>query len=89
METNVASRPLTQKQRAVYEFIFQQIEETGIAPTHQDIADKFSMSAPSAAVCHINAIRKRGYIGEFTNRSRSYVFILKPDGSKFRGFRTI
>ena len=55
-------QPLTDRQRAVYDFIRDHIREHHNAPTMRQIISHFGMKSPNGAMCHLNALEQRGWI---------------------------
>ncbi len=53
---------LTDRQRQVLEFITSHIDNSGYPPTQRDIASHLGVSGPRAAVKHLDALEKKGYI---------------------------
>jgi len=53
---------LTTKQRSVYQFIRAYQREHRNMPTCKAIANKFGWKSVNSAQCHVNALRKKGYI---------------------------
>jgi repressor LexA len=52
----------TRAQRRVLEFIQSEIRADRPAPTHQEIADRFEFRSTRAAACHLEALKRKGYI---------------------------
>jgi repressor LexA len=52
----------TRAQRRVLEFIQSEIRADRPAPTHQEIADRFGFRSTRAAACHLEALKRKGYI---------------------------
>lgn len=68
--TSVDERlPLTDRQREVYDFIRWHIEEWHRPPTYREMIDAFDLSGPSAMVCHLTALTKKGWIEHDQNAS--------------------
>lgn len=53
---------LTRAQRKVLDFIQGEIRADRPAPTHQEIADHFGFRSTRAAACHLEALKRKGYI---------------------------
>ncbi len=62
MTTTEAPRPITLRQREVYDWIFAFIEERGYSPTTREIMLAFGWSTPNATMCHLLPLRKKGYV---------------------------
>lgn len=65
-----ASR-MTQRQREVYEFIRDKIQNRGYGPTVREIGTEFSISSPNGVMCHLKALEKKGLIAREPNMSRA------------------
>ncbi|MFQ6008705.1 MAG: transcriptional repressor LexA [Candidatus Zixiibacteriota bacterium] len=55
-------KALTEKQRAILEFIQNQIVTRGHAPTFREIGKRFSIRSTNGVRTHLNAIIKKGYL---------------------------
>jgi repressor LexA len=53
---------LTEKQRAVYEFIRERIENRGYGPSIREICDAFNIKSPNGVMCHLKALQKKKMI---------------------------
>jgi repressor LexA len=53
---------LTRAQRRVLEFIQNEIHADRPAPTHQEIANRFGYRSTRAAACHLEALKRKGFI---------------------------
>jgi SOS-response transcriptional repressor LexA len=53
---------LTRQQRKVYAYLRRHIAEHGWAPTTRELVDAFGWATPNAAVCHLAAIARKGWI---------------------------
>lgn len=62
---------LTKKQKEVYDFIEEQIEENGYAPSLPEIRDHFQISAVSTVHEHVTELVKKGFLKRAKNVSRS------------------
>lgn len=54
--------PLTEAQRKVLEFIFEQIRDTGMPPTLREICAKLGWNAVGSAQDVVSALRKKGFL---------------------------
>ncbi len=61
---------LTDKQRAVLEFIKQRISHRGISPTIREIGEKFSISSTNGVRLHLNALIRKGFLKKHAFISR-------------------
>ena len=62
---------LTKKQKAVFQFIREQIDGRGYGPTVREIGEKFGIQSPNGVMCHLRALEKKGLITREPNRSRA------------------
>jgi len=62
---------LTQRQKAVYEFIRDKITNRGYGPTVREIGERFQISSPNGVMCHLKALEKKGLIRRSPNKSRA------------------
>jgi repressor LexA len=65
------SEQLTKRQRAVYEFIRDKIQNRGYGPTVREIGERFRISSPNGVMCHLKALEKKGLIRREPNMSRA------------------
>jgi repressor LexA len=62
---------LTSRQREVFEFIREKINDRGYGPTVREIGDYFGISSPNGVMCHLKALEKKGLITREPNMSRA------------------
>ena len=62
---------LTKRQRAVYEFIREKIENRGYGPTVREIGDHFAIQSPNGVMCHLRALEKKGAIRRTPDKARA------------------
>lgn len=62
---------LTQRQKAVLQFISQYIGQSGYPPTFQEIADAFGIASKHGVVRHLVALERKGYITRSDTLARS------------------
>jgi repressor LexA len=65
------SEQLTKRQRAVYEFIRDKIQNRGYGPTVREIGERFRISSPNGVMCHLKALEKKGLIIREPHMSRA------------------
>src|SRR5229473_6427348 len=53
---------LTERQREIYEFIREKIENRGYGPTVREIGTGFDIKSPNGVMCHLKALEKKGLI---------------------------
>ena len=54
--------PMTDRQREVYDFITDESKARGYAVSIREITKRFNFRSPTAAVCHLKALRRKGYV---------------------------
>ena len=64
-------RDLTKRQKAVFLFIRDKIQNRGYGPTVREIGDKFDIGSPNGVMCHLRALEKKGLITREPNMSRA------------------
>ena len=69
---------LTKRQKAVYEFIRDRIQNRGYGPTVREIGKKFKIASPNGVVCHLKALEKKGLITREPNLSRAIQLANEP-----------
>jgi repressor LexA len=62
---------LTDRQKEVYEFIREKIQNRGYGPTVREIGEDFGISSPNGVMCHLRALEKKGLIKRSPNKSRA------------------
>ncbi len=55
-------KPLTAKQQKIFDFIRKYIEQNGYPPAIRDIGDHFGIVSPNGVMCHLKALKSKGYI---------------------------
>src|SRR5262249_35252191 len=53
---------LTDRQKEIYEFIKDKIENRGYGPTVREIGTNFEIRSPNGVMCHLKALEKKGLI---------------------------
>ena len=69
---------LTDRQRAVYEFIRDKIRNRGYGPTVREIGDHFGIRSPNGVMCHLKALEKKQLISREPNMSRAIRLTAEP-----------
>ena len=69
---------LTKRQKAVYEFIRDKIQNRGYGPTVREIGGNFGISSPNGVMCHLKALEKKGLITREPNMSRAIRLTAEP-----------
>ncbi len=70
MSPDPTDRDLTDRQRAVLEFIQAYAEAEGVPPTLQQIADAFGFAQACAAHKHVKRLQQAGYLDVRPNQAR-------------------
>src|SRR3954469_12177003 len=74
---NETKEPLTDRQRAVLEFISQSIERRGYPPTLREIGEHMGIRSTNGVNDHLKALEKKGYLEREDLKSRA----LRPVGA--------
>lgn len=69
---------LTDRQRAVYEFIRDKIRSRGYGPTVREIGEHFKIKSPNGVMCHLKALEKKELIIREPNMSRAIQLAAEP-----------
>jgi repressor LexA len=77
-------RAYTERQRAVLEVIRRSLEERGIAPTLEEIAQELGGTSRVTALAHLRALERKGAIRRRPRESRA-IEVLDPAFSPARG----
>lgn len=62
---------LTRRQKEVFLFIREKIENRGYGPTVREIGEEFEINSPNGVMCHLKALEKKGLITREPNMSRA------------------
>ena len=68
-------KKLTDKQSAILTYIKDYIVSNGYSPIAKDIQSQFGYASQNAALEHLNAIEKKGYIKRTPKIARSIVVL--------------
>ncbi len=66
---------LTDKQREILKFIYEEIRSRQLAPTIREIGEKFSLSSTGTVRDHLKALVNKGYIRIHEGKSRAIELI--------------
>ncbi len=69
----MSDKPLTDKQRKIFEFICAEIEKRGFPPSIREIGKKFDITSPNGVVCHLKALEKKKMLKREGNCARAIV----------------
>ena len=61
--------PLTDRQKAIYDFLLKSIREQGFAPSIPEIGRKFKIASTNGVSDHLKALEKKGYIRRVGKRA--------------------
>lgn len=64
-------KPITKKQKQVFDFINTYRMENGISPTIEELRKKLKLKAVSTVHEHINALKEKGYLAKGENTARN------------------
>jgi repressor LexA len=74
------SRPLTDRQRRVLEYIRASYRQNGFPPTFRMIADEHGFASLNAIYCHVNPLVRKGALRRVeVGRAVRYIPVV-PDG---------
>lgn len=71
---------LTTRQRQVLNFIRRSLQKNGIAPTRAEIADAMGFQSKNAAVDHLKALERKGFIRLHSDLSRGIQMLEGNEG---------
>jgi repressor LexA len=71
-------RRLTERQRAVLDFIAKSIEDSDVPPSLQEIGQAMGGISPTAALAHVVALEKKGYLRR-TPRERRGLEVVRSE----------
>ncbi|MFP4473716.1 MAG: transcriptional repressor LexA, partial [Candidatus Omnitrophota bacterium] len=69
------NKNLTDKQKSVLKFIYNQVRETNLPPTIREIAQHFGYSSTGTVRDYLKALAQKGYIRLAANKSRAIELI--------------
>ncbi|MEM8960706.1 MAG: transcriptional repressor LexA [Acidobacteriota bacterium] len=72
---------LTERQKAVLDFIAEYQREHGIAPTHREIRDHFGYSSYGTVYKHLRLLQEKGYLHRDWNQKRGLELLRTAPGS--------
>ena len=75
---DAAFERLTSRQREVFEFVRDKIQNRGYGPTVREIGQHFGISSPNGVMCHLKALEKKGLIRRSPNKSRAIELVGEP-----------
>ena len=72
-------RPLTRRQREIYDFVREFVAEKGYSPSLEEIGERFGLSSVATVHKHVQHLSEKGYLRKAWNRSRSIEPLLDTD----------
>lgn len=69
---------LTERQRAILQFIAETMRSSGSSPTVREIALHFGMASPKGVTDHLAALERKGYLTRTPGRSRNIHLVHGP-----------
>jgi len=72
---------LTERQKEIYDFIRDSIDNRGYGPTVRDIGKNFEIKSPNGVMCHLKALEKKGLIERAPNSARAIRLVDHRPGS--------
>lgn len=66
---------LTERQRAILEYIQDFLRTRGIAPTHREICERFGFSSYGTVYKHLRLLQDKGYLHRDWNQKRGMVLV--------------
>ena len=65
-------KPLTRREKEVYDYICRTIEENGYSPSVRDIRDSLGIKSTSTVHAYINHLEEKGYIHKVITTDLNY-----------------
>ena len=62
---------LTRRQREIYEYIRDFVDEAGYSPSLEEIGEKFGLTSVATVHRHVELLVEKGYVRKVANSSRS------------------
>lgn len=62
---------LTTRQKEIYDFLADKINNRGYGPTVREIGEEFNIKSPNGVMCHLKALERKGLIRRESNMSRA------------------
>ena len=71
MNQTIERRPLTERQRAIYDHIVEHCRSRGYATTIRELCEHFDIRSPNGVKSHLELMRKKGWVTWEPNHSRT------------------
>lgn len=69
-------RPLTRRQRRIYDYLRRYLKHNGYPPTVREIGDYFMIASPNGVAGHLAALEKKGWIKRKTKGASRAIKLL-------------
>ncbi|MEM9293687.1 MAG: transcriptional repressor LexA [Acidobacteriota bacterium] len=76
---------LTERQKAILDFILSFQGEQGIAPTHREICDQFGYSSYGTVYKHLKLLEQKGYLTRDWNQKRGIQVVMEEEETEASG----
>ncbi|MCP3959374.1 MAG: transcriptional repressor LexA [bacterium] len=73
---------LTERQKAILEFIAEYLQRHGISPTHREIRDEFGYSSFGTVYKHLKLLQEKGYLHRDWNQKRGLELVRAVPGTQ-------
>ncbi|SEB28040.1 hypothetical protein [Paenibacillus sp. 276b] len=70
-------KPLSRRQKDVYDYVRMFIEDNGYSPTIREIADGIMLSSASTVHSHVNSLIRKGYLTQSSGGVRTLALTKK------------
>jgi len=74
--------PLTKRQRQIFDYLSQYIQQHSYAPSLEEIGNRFNLSSLATVHKHLTNLQEKGYIRRAWNRSRSIELVAAHSGER-------
>ena len=75
-------QPLTKRQREIFDFLSEFIDQNGYAPSLEEIGRRFGLSSLATVHKHLTNLQEKGFIRRAWNRSRSVELVPSRVGTR-------
>jgi repressor LexA len=75
-------QPLTKRQREILDYLQEFIQQSGYAPSLEEIGRRFSLSSLATVHKHLTNLQEKGFIRRSWNRSRSVELLAARTGQR-------
>lgn len=74
--------PLTKRQRQIFDYLSEHIQQHSYAPSLEEIGHRFNLSSLATVHKHLTNLQEKGYIRRVWNRSRSIELVATHSGER-------